>query len=451
MFVNVLKKYPWTNSYILVYFLICIITIITFGKHELHHYITWDVSGYHLYSPAIFIYRDLKNLEFYNLIDIMYAPTGVPIRYSIADQPEGYSVLKYPAGVSIIQLPFFFLSYLFCKINPVYPNTGYSIPYQLGVAFSTVFYTTLGLYVLSKLLLKKFSDFTTFLTLLITSLGTNLAFYTALSPGFSHNYLFCINAILMLLCSQNYESASIKRFAFMGFLVGLSILSRPLEGLILLFVFFYGISNLSELGKRISFFLTNIKKTLVFIFSILAVVSVQFCYWKYVTGNWLYYSYGDEKFIFNDWHLIDGLFSYKKGWLVYSPLVLFSFLGIIILYNKQREYFIPLLIYLLFSLYFTFTWWKWYYSGSFGARSMIHSLALLSVPLAYFIQFVINKKILKPVFIILVIIGISLSVFQTIQYQFGIIHYEYMDKKSYWYVFGKLTLTPEEYEELYTP
>ena len=61
----------------------------------------------------------------------------------------------------------------------------------------------------------------------------------------------------------------------------------------------------------------------------------QMIYWKEMTGRWLYFSYGsDERFFFGDPAIIKGLFSYRKGLFIYTPLLLFAFAGVISLWLK---------------------------------------------------------------------------------------------------------------------
>ena len=68
------------------------------------------------------------------------------------------------------------------------------------------------------------------------------------------------------------------------------------------------------------------------IFMILPLIP-QMVYWKLHTGNLLFYTYGEEKFFWNDPKVLEGLFSFRKGWLVYSPLMLLSLTGIFV--NNQ--------------------------------------------------------------------------------------------------------------------
>jgi hypothetical protein len=55
--------------------------------------ISWDVSGYYYYLPAIFIYNDLKKLGFKDSIEAKYKPAGS--FYQAFLHANGNYVMKY--------------------------------------------------------------------------------------------------------------------------------------------------------------------------------------------------------------------------------------------------------------------------------------------------------------------------------------------------------------------
>ncbi len=175
---------------------------------------------------------------------------------------------------------------------------------------------------------------------------------------------------------------------------------------------------------------------------------IQLTYWKLSSGNWLYYSYQDEGFEFTKSQIGNGLFSYKKGWFVYTPLALLGFIGCVIVYRtvKLRFYLIPFLMYFSLSIYVLFSWRMWYYGGSFGSRVLIESLALLAFPIAAFSDFIFSQKqiLLKWTFTMVFIFGISLNLFQSWQYHNSIIHWDSMNKAYYWRIFGKTKSSEED-------
>ncbi|HIE15467.1 MAG TPA: hypothetical protein EYP69_00935 [Bacteroidales bacterium] len=178
----------------------------------------------------------------------------------------------------------------------------------------------------------------------------------------------------------------------------------------------------------------------------------QFLYWKLITGHYIYYSYGDEHFFWTNPHIIDGLFSYRKGWLIYTPMMSFALVGIFFLKKALKKFFIPLLIFVPLNIYIIFSWWCWWYGGSFGQRAFIESYAIMSIPLAMVIYRVYRTKIfvIKSIFTVLLLFFIYLNMFNSYQYIHEVIHYDGTTKELYWKYFGRYTKqdTKKDYWDL---
>jgi hypothetical protein len=107
----------------------------------------------------------------------------------------------------------------------------------------------------------------------------------------------------------------------------------------------------------------------------------QLFYWKAVTGYWVYYSYGGVKFDFAHPHIWEGLFSFKNGWLVYTPLMALALVGIVYL-GRWREALLPVGLLLPIHIYIIYAWPYWNYLNGLGSRPMVEVYPLLGIPLA---------------------------------------------------------------------
>ena len=87
--------------------------------------ISWDVSGYYLYLPATFIYKDLKNLDFYNDVRDKYNFTP-DFQQAYLHRENGNYVMKYSMGQAIHLAPFFFCAHLYAINSEIYQADGYS-------------------------------------------------------------------------------------------------------------------------------------------------------------------------------------------------------------------------------------------------------------------------------------------------------------------------------------
>ena len=114
----------------------------------------------------------------------------------------------------------------------------------------------------------------------------------------------------------------------------------------------------------------------------LAVLSLQLFFWHATSGQWILYSYGNERFDFLHPHIVDGLFSYRKGGLLHTPLVGVMLLGLPGARRVVPAVVAPVLLFLPVLVYVTFSWGQWAYGGGFSARPLVSVYPLLALPLA---------------------------------------------------------------------
>jgi hypothetical protein len=407
--------------------------------------IVQDVILYYEYLPSVFIYKD---------ISMSFTEKDVPFfRDKIwkIRTKTGRSVTKMTMGLSVLYSPFFFAAHGIAK-PAGYPADGYSMPYRIALIISSVVYTFFGLLFLIRLLRKYFARNIVALTILSIGLGTNLYFYSTIDPTMSHAYSFSLFAVFIFLVDRWSAKQSWSNTILVGLLGGLIILVRPSNGIILILLMLWKVDSLAALKNRIKLFFSNFLKMATLAFTVALILLPQVLYWKYTTGDFFFYSYSGERFFFNDPALIKGIFSYRKGWLIYTPIMAFAMLGMIVLYYRHRKFFWPVLIFTLLNLYIVFSWWCWWYGGGFGQRALVESYAALAIPFAAFTKFIIERKILlRAIFLLLVTGFISLNIFQTWQYNKGIIHWDSMSRQTYWAIFCRQGLSPDYYEHLDIP
>jgi hypothetical protein len=422
----------WTNVYY------------KFWRDE-HRIIVQDVILYYEYLPATFIYKDLsmsftkENPEYFQE-KIWKIPTKT-----------GKSVSKMTMGLAVLYTPFFLAAHVLAE--PLgYAADGYTIPYRIALIISSMVYAVIGFLFLIKLLRKYFARGIIALTVLAVGLGTNLYFYTTIEPTMSHAYSFFLFALFFFLVDAWVSRQSWANSLLMGLVGGLIILVRPSNGIIYVLLLLWQVGSFKALIERIKLLLHNFWKMAATGIITILVFMPQVIYWKYTTGDYFFYSYGEEHFFFNDPAFIKGMFSYRKGWLVYTPIMVFSLLGIIVLYFKDRKSFWPVLVYTFLNLYIIWSWWCWWYGGGFGQRALIESYAVLAFPFAAFAKFILERKIVLRVILLFFIAGfISLNIYQTRQYYVGIIHWDSMSKYNYWDTYFRRKVPPNFYNHLEEP
>ncbi|MCB9274811.1 MAG: hypothetical protein H6564_12280 [Lewinellaceae bacterium] len=404
--------------------------------------ISWDVSGYYFYLPAVFIYKDLKQVSFRETIHEKYHPASSP--YQAFEHPSGHYVMKYSAGMAVQYLPFFLAAHVLAKPFG-YEADGFSRPYQLAIGLGSLLVAMLGLWLLRNNLLVYFPDKAVAGVLLLLVFATNYLDYAAINGAMTHNYLFTLYALLVWLTIRFYQWPSWWKAAGIGLVLGLAALTRPTEVIAVLIPLLWGIPHMIALRERLAFFRQHWRLLLLAALACLAVGSIQLIYWKYVSGDWIVYSYQDQGFSWLAPHVKDGLLSFRAGWLVYTPSMLFALLGFFTLYRQHRPLFWPALAFSLVFMYITFAWDIWWYGGSLGQRAMVQAYAILAFPLASLIQWLLRqKRWLQYGFVALSLLFSYYNLWWTHQaHRGGLFASEQMTKPYFWRVLFRYDV-PEE-------
>jgi len=393
-----------------------------------------DIMGYYAYLPATFIYNDI-HFDFLDNPENSHLKDKVLIRKG----RENYRIIQYTSGLSICYLPGFLCAHYIIAPLLNYPTDGYSFPYEICLQFIPYIYFFLGLLFLRKTLLKFFSDQSTALTLIIITLGTNLMFYISKQAPMSHIFSFSLIAIFQYFIFRWNDEKNLRTTILLGFLTGLILLIRPVNVFIVLLFFLLGVSNLTELKNRIIELIKSWHLILLMIFFAFLVWVPQMLYWHEITGRWFTNSYGDRvAFFWGEPKILKLLFSYRKGWLLYTPIMIFTFFGLPFLWKQNKQLFFSSCGILAISIYVLSCWCYWWYGGGYGIRSFIDFYSIFAIPIAAITQMVISHRKMKHAYILLLSIFVLHNNFQIIQYKNGAIHYNSMTKEAYWDSFGRI-------------
>jgi len=256
-------------------------------KDSVFKVIEWDVTNYYTYLPATFIYNDIKFEKEWN-----YNTKPHQLKPNV--DKAGNKYIKMTNGMAFMYAPFFALSHAYARVFTPSEANGFSTPYRVALSFGSFFYILMGLWFLRKALLYFFTDNAVAWTLVIVFLGTNLLHYTIWRGAMSHGYSFALSALLLYLGFRYGQEQKLWQLLFMGFISGLMVLIRPVDMLIPIVVVGYLLFQILQ-GK-----LKMQPKhwVIMFTMSFIAILP-QLIYWKYVTGNWIVYSYADEGFFFD--------------------------------------------------------------------------------------------------------------------------------------------------------
>ncbi len=375
-------------SKIALWFSALLLTVIAFfyypkwNKESTEATISWDVSGYYWYLPAFLLYEDVRQLAFSQGIIDKYRPTPSNLQ-SFVNEGQ-YHVLKYSGGQAISFLPAFLIGHQAAGILG-YAQDGFSTPYQVAIFVWGWMVSLIGLYFLRKILIPYFSETATGLTLLCISFATNFLEYGFITNAMTHNFLFTYYTLLIWATIRFYARPAFANAGIIGVVLGMMALTRPTEILAAVIPVAYGITFTGRnIGIRLKLWVREYEKIILACVIVSLIGSIQLLYWKYVSGDWLVYSYEEQGFSWLRPHVLDCLFSGRAGWLVYTPAMVLSLLGFGALWKGHRSIFASLLLFTLFYFYVTFAWDIWWYGGSVSQRALVQAYPILAFPLSAF-------------------------------------------------------------------
>ena len=363
-----------------------------------------DAEGYYLYLPAVFINGGFEDLDVRTEVQFpLYEGTNK--RFT-----------KYTYGVALMELPFFLLAHFVASIMG--QADGYSYPYIIGLQLSGIFYGLMGLYFMKKILEEHFKPVVVMLTVFGFFLGTNLYHYILQHPSMSHVYSFFLFGLLVRMTPKLYSSPTWRVFGSLGLLLGLIVLIRPTNILIGLYILFYGIRDSAALKERFQFLGRHAWKLLFAATASFLVFLPQFAYWKYISGDWLIYSYGDEGFNWLNPRIDMVLFNIKNGWLLFSPMAGLAVVGGLLGSWKNPYNIAPITVIWLLTLYITASWWCWWFGGAFGHRNFVEYYMILAVPYAWLFTKVFESpsRLLKVLMVLLWLALLYYSYFLAVFY-----------------------------------
>ena len=408
--------------------------------------ISWDVLGYYLPLPATFIHNDpmLNNIDWLKAVNKEKKLTGT--LYMVSSNDEGEPMYFFLLGMAIFYLPFFFMGH-FSSFLLGMPTDGFSPPYQYALVIGSIIYTIIGLYYLRKILLSFFSEKISSIILITTVFATNYIHHLTLKDLETVNILFMLVSIIVWFTIKWHKEQKIKHLIIIVASITLIALVKPSEIVVLLIPLFWNVTSKETLRSKIDLISKYRTQFFIAIGISIIIASPQIIYWILKTGMPLYDSYKNPGIgldIFSP-HILDGLFSYRKGWLVYTPIMFFYLFGFIPMFKENKKIFFAIIIYFLVSFYIISSWSEWWYGAGFSNRPLITTYPLLSISLGYFILYIQKKSTLvKTSIVILILFFTFLNQFQWWQLKNYILDTSRTTKEYYWATFLKTSVTPEQ-------
>ena len=385
-----------------------------------------DAQGYYDYLPQLFIKHSLR----YPDNSVLFVDTSSMGNFN-----------EYFIGTPLLWSPFYGAVFLAQRISGKTID-GYSAPYKRSIHIAALFWLLIGLMCCAAVMqMLEVSARAISLSLLLIVFGTNLFYYAILFPAMSHLYSFSMLSVFLYAGMKYFRTHRKIFLVTAAAAAGISIITRATSIAILpiLIPFIAG-----DVKKIIPQFL---KPSFIFIAApvLLSILFIQCGAWYLQTGHWLVRPYSTGGFYFLKPEIFNVLFSFRKGWFIYTPLALLALSGLPVLRRINRTLFYACLLAIAVWVYLVSCWWCWTYADSFGHRAFVDIYSLIAVLLALSFDGLpeiinerfsfIKKYFVRAVLLFFCLIFLALNIFQTWQLQNRIMISAYMDWERYKYIF----------------
>jgi len=426
----------YTPEFILIIYLLLFFWIKK-PYEEWDRVINSDGKGYYGYLTSIFIYDDL-DYTFIEDYESKYYPADGTAFKEFRMPFKGEIVNKTFPGLAILWLPFFLIAHMLSLIAG-YESDGYSIIYQYSIGFAALFYLWLGSKWLFKLTrqLGATLEASSIITIAVL-LGTNITYYAIVEPSMGHVYSFSLICGFAYFTLKAFHTNRTGWYVLATMAYTLSIIIRPTNA-IFIFLTLIIAGSPREFKQNLLQFINHSKAFIISLLVFLIIIAIPPLLWYVQSGYFFVWSYGEEGFNFFDPYFFSILFSYNKGWFIYTPLALIAMFGFIGLYRHSKFQFWLLLFLLTLHIYITSSWWVWHYTSKFSQRVFIDIYVVLAFLLVFLFRMTNKKEILKKSLIVIITLLIGFNLFQFYQHSKWVFPYGYITKDIYWDSFVRIT------------
>ncbi len=350
--------------------------------------IAWDTLGYYLPLVSTFIHEDPLLTDKTWLVDLNEREQLTGTLYQVTTSPQGKDMYFFFFGWSYCYAPFFAIGHCIAE-STGFAADGFSLPYTMAIMWGGLVYLAIALWYWRKVLMLYFDDQTVAISIFFIALGTNFVNHTSTDNLSTINLLLMFMAVLIWHTIRWYDNG--RGVHLVGILVAwmMMTLIKPSETLVCLIPLLWDV-RFREPRSLLTAFRRAFQRPLALALGCGLVVMLllpQVSYWHSMTGRWIFDSYQNPG-VGLDWtapHIFEVLFSFRKGWMIYTPMMAFALAGWIFFFRKHRQMAAVLGVCFLVFFYVVASWSEWWYGGGFSQRTLIPSYILLSFGMAAFI------------------------------------------------------------------
>jgi len=299
-------------------------------------------------------------------------------------------------------------------------------------------------------ILRWFRDLPVAVVLLVLAFGTNLFSIVALDYQLQAILLFSLYSLAVYLTASWHENQKQVYAVLLAICLGFIILLHSTGLFSLLIPVLWNVHDKESWKMKVKLLKNHLQHTDIFLMLVILIGISPFLLWQISPGEVPFLSiklpglfYGFSSWLWSD------LFSFDHGWLIYTPVMIFAFIGFQYFSDKHRPVFYSVYILCILDIILETSWSKLGATPVFGQIAFIPIYGLLVIPLAFFFQAITEGRKIKAILLSpIVVLFLLLNIFQTWQFNQGIILSSGMNADNYCRVFGRTGVSDLEKQEM---
>ncbi len=351
-----------------------------------------DGVGYYAFGRALLIEHNLNFRKDWLAANMSFRMNRTdPSGNILADQytATGHLDNHFSIGPAILWSPFLIAAHvtvlLYDALGGHVAADGYSKPYLLGMAFGTVLYGFLSLWISFRLARKYLAERWAFLGTLGIWFASSLPVYMYFNPSWSHAHSAFMVALFVWHWNRTLQSRTSVQWMILGVIAGLMMDVYYLNALLLLLplleslgIYRNGMVK-AEHQKIVGLLLNNILFASVAFTAFLPTLVSK----KIIYGGYLNFGYG-ELWSWDSPALLKVCFSSEHGLFSWTPITTLSVIGLFLLRRHERTLALYSICAFAVYLYVIGCYQDWHGLSSFGNRFFVSLTVFFVLGLAAF-------------------------------------------------------------------
>ncbi len=384
---NRLHRLGWNEWFLVLAFILTVPFV--------NPYIRGDGNGYYAYVRSLVIDRDLHFENEYRHGDPAFLMMAFDAEGHVRPNltmPYNYVRNQWAVGSSLLWTPFFLAAHgLVLILNGLglnIPADGYSLPYRWLCALGTALYAFIGLFLAYHVAKRLTSPLTAMVATMGIWFASSLPVYMYFLPFHVHALAAFSVSLFLWYWLRTQPMRTLKQWGLWGLLGGFMVGVYYLNAVLLLIPLLEsvwsrqtGVLDSTTSGRRVNVLIEGA----VFFVALMVALVPNFVTKWIVHGSPRSSGY-EDRFFWDSPRLWQVAFASEHGMFLWTPVLLFSVVGLVLLWRRDRSLASILMVTFVTFYYTVASYQNWHGQSAFGSRFFVSFTPVFVLGLAIFFE-----------------------------------------------------------------